>query len=64
MPLLSLLYTNHYLFLIGTTDNEYNQYFLNHIPQKLNTTDTLVSIELDAFLNAKSYPSPLILIYE
>ena len=62
MPLLSLLYTNHYLFLIGTTDNEYNQYFLNHIPQKLNTTDTLVSIESDDFLTAKSYPSALILI--
>lgn len=64
MALYSLLNKNHYLFLVGTSDNEYNHFFLNQIPEKLNATSRLVTITPDEFIISPAFPAPLLLIKE
>jgi hypothetical protein len=62
MILESLLANNHFLFLIGTSDNDYNLFFLNQIPETLNSNSKLVSISPNAFIETSSFSNPLILI--
>lgn len=62
MILESLLANNHFLFLIGTSDNDYNLFFLNQIPETLNSNSKLVSISPNAFIETSSFSDPLILI--
>lgn len=62
MLLISLIEKNHFLFLIGTSDNEYNLFFLNRIQEQLNSTSEFVSLSPTDFIQSSTHSAPLLLI--
>ncbi len=64
MSLFSLIDKNHYLFLIGTSDNEYNLFFLNQIAETINSPTELISISIGDFINSSAIPHSFLLIKE